>query len=298
MGDASGTTDELPEGMHHVFEEAADVYDQSGVAFFRPIGRRLVERANLVPGESVLDVACGRGAALFPAAEAVGAGGSAVGIDMAESMLGHAARAAEQQGLQQVRTRVMDGQRPDFPPASFDAVLSSCGAVIWISGAEDLRPYRQLLRPGGRLLLSVPSFFRGQDGGVPLAPPAITDLIEPEMARMTENMSSRTGSPNPLTDPGEAWMSDETKIRSGLLEAGFAEVDLLEEELAIVFESGRQWVDWTMSHGMRAMWRNMPEQRAEELAGEIVDRLDNRGGGGPFTLRTPILYVRAVVANT
>lgn len=298
MGDPSSTSDNPSGTMHRVFEEAADVYDQSGVEFFRPIGRKLVERAGLEPGESVLDVACGRGAALLPAAEAVGAGGSAVGIDMAESMVGHAARAAEQQGLRQVRTQVMDGQRPDFPPASFDAVLSSCGAVIWVNGAEDLRPYRELLRPGGRLALSVPSFFTGNDRGVPLVPEQVVDLVQPEMAQMLANVGSASGSANPFTDSDGMWMSDESRIRSGLLEAGFAEVDLREEELPIAFESGRQWVDWTMSHGMRAMWQAMPEDRAEELANAIVDRLDGGSDeGSSFTLRTPILYLRADVAN-
>ncbi len=298
MADPSNTADNQPEGMHHVFEEAADVYDQSGVEFFRPIGRRLVERAGLAPGESVLDVACGRGAVLFPAAEAVGADGRVVGIDMAESMLGHAARAAQQQGLRHVETAVMDGRRPEFPPAEFDAVLSSCGAVIWISGADDLRPYRQLLRPGGRLGLSVPS-FTGLDQGVPLVPAEIADLIKPEMSRIIEQMDSAAGSSNPFLDSGDMWLSDEAKIRSGLLEAGFAEVDVRQEELPIVFESGRQWVRWTMSHGMRAMWKAMPEQRAEELANEIVDRLDHRrDSAGPIRLPTPILYIRADVASS
>lgn len=296
MGNPTSTSDDSPGEMHHIFEEAADVYDQSGVEFFRPIGRRLVERADLSPGESVLDVACGRGAVLFPAAEAVGADGRALGIDMAGAMLGHAARAAEQQGLRQVETALMDGRRPELPEAAFDAVLSSCGAVIWVRGAEDLRPYRQLLRPGGRLGLSFPAFFRGGDQSVPLVPPEIVDLIQPEMTRIGEYMDS--GAANPFTDSGGMWISDETKVRSALVEAGFDEVDIREEELLIVFESGRQWVRWTMSHGMRVMWRDMPEQRAEELANEIVDRLDNRRESkGPITLRTPILYVRADVAE-
>ena len=53
-----------------VFGRAAPTYDSTGrFAYF---GRRLVAAANLAAGARVLDIAAGRGAILFPAAEQVG----------------------------------------------------------------------------------------------------------------------------------------------------------------------------------------------------------------------------------
>jgi cyclopropane fatty-acyl-phospholipid synthase-like methyltransferase len=46
-----------------------------GIDYFSVFGRWLVEGAQLVPGERVLDVGCGRGAVTIPAAIAVGATG-------------------------------------------------------------------------------------------------------------------------------------------------------------------------------------------------------------------------------
>lgn len=54
-----------------VFGRAAAAYD-SVIPFFARFGERLVERAGIQPGDRVLDVGCGRGAALFPAAERTG----------------------------------------------------------------------------------------------------------------------------------------------------------------------------------------------------------------------------------
>ena len=58
--------------LWRVYDDVADVYDTTGVEFFTPLGRRLVEQAGMREGERVLDIGCGRGAVLLPAAEAVG----------------------------------------------------------------------------------------------------------------------------------------------------------------------------------------------------------------------------------
>ena len=55
-----------------VFNRAAAIYGQVGPGYFGYFGKLLVEQAVLAPGMHVLDVGTGRGAVLFPAAQAVG----------------------------------------------------------------------------------------------------------------------------------------------------------------------------------------------------------------------------------
>jgi O-methyltransferase/aklanonic acid methyltransferase len=81
-----GPTDYGAEDVAAVFGRAADVYD-SVIPFFERFGARLVEVADLRPGESVLDVGAGRGATLLPAARAVGPEGRALGVDLSEEMV-------------------------------------------------------------------------------------------------------------------------------------------------------------------------------------------------------------------
>jgi O-methyltransferase/aklanonic acid methyltransferase len=50
--------------------------------YWEYFGVRLVERAAIGLGADVLDVGCGTGSSLFPAAQYVGARGRAIGIDI------------------------------------------------------------------------------------------------------------------------------------------------------------------------------------------------------------------------
>ena len=79
------------------FNSRATDFDPQGA--FAHFGQRLVAVVGVEPGQRVLDVATGRGAVLFPAAERVGTAGEAIGVDLAESMVRAANEEAERRGL-------------------------------------------------------------------------------------------------------------------------------------------------------------------------------------------------------
>lgn len=132
-----------------VFDRSADSYEQVGPQFFTPFGQALVERAGIVRGDRVLDVGCGRGHVLIPAAAAAGPEGSVVGTDLAPGMVERTAEATA--SLPHVTVLLGDAAAPDFPDASFDVILA--GLVIFFLPEPDkaLVEYRRLLKPGGRM---------------------------------------------------------------------------------------------------------------------------------------------------
>ena len=73
--------------------------------------------ARPVAGERVLDIGCGRGAATFALAAAVGATGSVTGIDLSVGMIEATATDLAARGIANVDLLVMDADLPRFEPA-------------------------------------------------------------------------------------------------------------------------------------------------------------------------------------
>ena len=67
-----------------IWSKPAGVSGPDAPDYWEYFGSRLVHLATIAPGSSVLDVGCGAGSSLFPAAERVGPEGRVVGIDICE----------------------------------------------------------------------------------------------------------------------------------------------------------------------------------------------------------------------
>ena len=106
--------DDKKQRVAGVFGRSAETYDRVGPSMFVPVGRRLVALAQLPAGATVLDVATGRGAVLFAAAEQVGPQGRVIGIDLAEAMVQETATDIRRQGLANAAVRPMDAEQDEF----------------------------------------------------------------------------------------------------------------------------------------------------------------------------------------
>ncbi len=112
-----------------------------------------LDRAAPVPGETVVDLGCGRGQDVVRAAALVRDDGHAIGVDLSAEMLAKARRLVPK-SLSNVRF-VRSGFAPlDLPDAIADVVISNCA----INHAPDKEAvYREILRvlrPGGRFVVS------------------------------------------------------------------------------------------------------------------------------------------------
>jgi ubiquinone/menaquinone biosynthesis C-methylase UbiE len=112
----------------------------------------LIERASPVPGEAVLDVACGTGVVARLAAERM-ARGRVVGLDLNSGMLA-VARSAPRAGppIEWVEGSVLD---LPFDDGSFDLVLCQLGLQFFPDRPLAVREMRRVLGVSGRIALSV-----------------------------------------------------------------------------------------------------------------------------------------------
>lgn len=236
-----------------LFDLLASTYDTTGVAFFQPIADRLVAELAPVAGERWLDVGCGAGAVLLPAARAVGAEGSVVGVDIAPGMVDRCAAAAAAEGLAQVSVLVGDAASPEVD-GPFDVVASSLVLFFLTDPAAALRSWHALLRPGGRL--GVVTFGPQDDWWE-----SLDAVFRPYLPQ--EMLDARTsGQDGPF--------SSDAGMERLVAAAGYVEVGTTAWELPVRFVSPDQYLDWTMTTGQRAMWMRVPD---DERAGVLEQQM-------------------------
>ena len=134
-----------------LFDRAAPFYDRVGSIGFLGTGhayrRRALKKAGLVPGMSVLDVACGTGAVTRAILEILNGSGKAIGVDPSAGML------SEAKNRHPAEFREGHAEALPVGRAEFDFV--SMGYAL--RHVEDLvaafKEFHRVLKPGGRLLI-------------------------------------------------------------------------------------------------------------------------------------------------
>jgi SAM-dependent methyltransferase len=104
--------------------------------------------------EHVLDIGCGTGQTTREAARRA-ARGSALGIDITETMVARARSLAAAEGLHNVRFEHSDAQVHAFPARHFDIAISRYGTMFFANPVAAFRNICSALRPNGRLVMMV-----------------------------------------------------------------------------------------------------------------------------------------------
>jgi SAM-dependent methyltransferase len=111
-------------------------------------------RADLRPGEVVLDLGSGGGMDALVAARRVGAEGHVFGLDMSDEMMLLAQRNAADAGVANVAFIKGDMESVPLPRDSVDVIISNCVVNLVPDKGRALREAYRVLRPDGRLSIS------------------------------------------------------------------------------------------------------------------------------------------------
>ena len=257
------------------FDHTADEYDQLGIDFFGTFGQWLVDAAKLGPGDRVVDLGSGRGAATFPAATAVGPEGSVLAIDLAPRMVELLRADAAARGMVHVEVRLGDVQDADLD-GPFDCVLAAFVLFFMTDPAGALRRYHRLLRPDGRIAIS--TFFGD-------------DKRWSWLRELREMIPAEARPPDPA---GRDPFRSADALHALLAGNGFTDSRSIEREHRTSFRDADHWVRWSYSNGHRAVWDRMPAERAaegRELARARIDEMVRRHG--TIELRTGVRLTTA-----
>jgi SAM-dependent methyltransferase len=107
--------------------------------------------AGVSTGSKVLDIAAGAGEQSITAAKMVGSEGHVLATDISPNILQFAEQMAQEAGVENVETRVMDGEHLALEDAMFDAVISRVGLIYFPDQQRALSEMHRVLRPGGKV---------------------------------------------------------------------------------------------------------------------------------------------------
>ena len=137
------------------WDRAASYYERYWQEQLQTAQTKLLQLADLHPGERVLDVSCGTGMVTFRAAEAVGPQAKVLGTDLSQTMIDTAREEAARRGLSHVTFERMDAEALDVERGSFDVALNALGLMFVPDVAKALREMHRALRADGRAVAVV-----------------------------------------------------------------------------------------------------------------------------------------------
>jgi len=184
--------------------------------------RLLLERADLSPGESVLDVATGPGTVARLAAEQVGPRGRVVGTDISAAMIGIAQEKPVSDRAAAIEYLVAPAAPLPVADGSFDVVTCQQGLQFFPDRHAALKEMHRALRQGGLLVVAVWREIALQ--------PCFAAIDAALRERLGPNAAEPYGAP--FRGPGRE------ELRQALADVGFQDVAVDERRLPLTFEGG------------------------------------------------------------
>jgi ubiquinone/menaquinone biosynthesis C-methylase UbiE len=259
------------EWLAGVFDRAAPSYDRVGESYHDPFGARLADAARIESGMSVLDVACGRGAVLVPAAERVGSAGRVVGVDLSPEMVNRARDAASAAGCDaRIDVEVMDAEHLQFERATFDVALCGFGVFFFPRPEVAVGEMARVVVPGGVVGLSS---WADEDERWAWDDELLGDIVVTRRA---------------ISQPFDR----AADLELLLVTAGLEDVTSHQEDHEIVFATEDQWWQWKWSFSIRGVLEQLDDAARDAYRAAAFEAMQQlrTPSGFPMRLKATLAF--------
>jgi SAM-dependent methyltransferase len=235
----------------------------------------LAETLEILPGERVLDVACGSGNGALAAARR--SWGGTVGADFVPALL---ERGRERAAAERLEVEFVEADAQDLPfgDASFDVGMSIFGAMFAPDQERTAAELLRVVRPGGRIGMANWT----PDGGV---------------AMMFAIVTKHTGGPPPGFVPPALW-GTEDRVRE-LFGDEITDVRIERRVSRQVFRSADHYIDFFRAYfgPIRTAFEKAGPDGEAALESDLRDHLEAINSGGKRALVLEPTYLQVVATR-
>jgi ubiquinone/menaquinone biosynthesis C-methylase UbiE len=235
----------------------------------------LAESLEILPGEKVLDVACGSGNGAIAAARR--AWGNTTGVDFVPALL---ERARERAAAERLEIDFVEGDAQALPFAddSFDVVMSIYGVMFAPDQEKAASELLRVVKPGGRI--GVASW--SPDGG---------------LAGLFMAVFKHTGGPPPGTMPPVLWGTEE-RVRE-LLGDGVSEIGFQRRPSRQTFFSANHYIDFFRRYfgPIKAAFEKVGPEGEEALSADLRAWLAEQNVAGDKAMVIEPEYLEVVATR-
>ena len=227
------------------------------------LSQRLIELAEIKPGQRVLDIATGIGEPSITVAKVVGTGGHVLAT---RQMLATAKERATSLRLQDIiEFRESDAESLDLADSSFDAALCRWGLMLFPNLDTAIGKIYSSLVSGGRFAAAV----WADATKVP-----IINLATRIIGSQVHMSDPPQGVPNPFS------LSDTNKLENSLARAGFRDIHVDTEIVTFEFKSGRDYCRYcqAVSVSARTALSKVTEERKEDVWRKVAEEATRNHG--------------------
>lgn len=240
-----------------LYDRASPTYGMVGPPIFEVLGQQLVNLVNVRDADRVLDIGCGRGAALVPAAREVGTRGLALGVDVSFEMVRQTKGALAELGSAPAGVLQASARAIPVSGRTVDRLLCAF-TVFWLTDPSAcFEEMRRVVRRDGVLGISM-TF--GSDERWAWYGRLLLDYHE------RHGVLARQPVGNGLNQNPEA-------LEEALIEAGFEDVRSVFETTTFTFPSVETWWQFQWSHGARLPLEAMSAPVLREFKNDCRTRL-------------------------
>lgn len=257
------------EKLKETFDLVANDFEVVGPNYFTYFGHQLVTRSGLSRGKSVLDVACGRGASLYKAAQVIGREGSIRGVDFSSEMIRYLQCDVNEKVTGNIKLKQMDAEDLKFKAFSFDFVF--CGLSTHFFSNLNLAIFEmyRVLKKEGQIGISSWSIKKDKSK---------KGVFDRAYARVYSKNDTR----KLLTDSERFDLSSIDGFRKALEAVGFDKIDIQEESKAFIYKSKDEWWQEQTNNATRGflerlksispeLFKTFKEVVYEEIEKDMID---------------------------